>query len=290
MEKSNSREYPFIPDAVNTSVDKGFTQIPNKLLRNPEITAKAKAVLCLLLSNKDGWKSHVKMMTAMMKENEFAIQSALKELESFGYLIRIKYKDKLTKLFVGAFWGYTDEPNKFNLKKQIILLEKNNMELCLPDDFKVNEPELGNPVLDNPELDNPVHKNTNISRSIYNIYTTPSGENTNDKKSVLRTPLSPEKQIRNTIPPTLEMVKDYCQKTKSRVNPVHWFDFYEAKGWMIGKNKMKDWQAAVRTWERNEKGSSTKSPEKKFIIEGGIKYYLDEETGNYYAKDGSWYR
>lgn len=50
-------------------------------------------------------------------------------------------------------------------------------------------------------------------------------------------------------PPTLEEVKAYCQERKKGVDPEKWFNFYAAKGWMVGKNKMKDWRAAVRTWE-----------------------------------------
>ncbi len=51
-------------------------------------------------------------------------------------------------------------------------------------------------------------------------------------------------------PPTLEEVISYCKERNNSVDPQKWYDFYSAKGWMIGKNKMKDWKAAVRTWER----------------------------------------
>lgn len=50
-------------------------------------------------------------------------------------------------------------------------------------------------------------------------------------------------------PPTREEVKAYCQERNKGVNPDKWYDFYESKGWMVGKNKMKDWKASVRTWE-----------------------------------------
>lgn len=54
------------------------------------------------------------------------------------------------------------------------------------------------------------------------------------------------------ISPTLEEVSAYCLERKNKVNPKKWLSHYEAKGWMIGKNKMKDWKAAVRTWEENQ--------------------------------------
>ena len=53
------------------------------------------------------------------------------------------------------------------------------------------------------------------------------------------------------IPPTIDEIKFYCQERKNNVEAERFFNFYEMKGWMIGKNKMKDWKAAVRTWEGN---------------------------------------
>ena len=54
---------------------------------------------------------------------------------------------------------------------------------------------------------------------------------------------------REFIKPTIEEVKTYCLERNNTVDAQKWHDFYTAKDWMIGKNKMKDWKAAVRTWE-----------------------------------------
>ena len=53
-------------------------------------------------------------------------------------------------------------------------------------------------------------------------------------------------------PPTLEEVKAYCEERSNNVDADKFIDFYSAKGWMIGKNKMKDWKAAVRNWEHGD--------------------------------------
>lgn len=58
---------------------------------------------------------------------------------------------------------------------------------------------------------------------------------------------------RHIVPPTLEMVARYCTERNNGVDPQKFIDWYEARGWLVGKTKMKDWQAAVRTWERNDK-------------------------------------
>jgi len=57
-------------------------------------------------------------------------------------------------------------------------------------------------------------------------------------------------------PPTLQDVAAYCRERSNSVDPQAWIDHYTANGWMVGKNKMRDWKAAVRTWERNEYGKS----------------------------------
>lgn len=60
-------------------------------------------------------------------------------------------------------------------------------------------------------------------------------------------------------PPTLEEVKAYCLERKNNVDPERFIDYYTSNGWVVGKNKMKDWKAAVRTWEKNGYSNSNKS-------------------------------
>lgn len=52
--------------------------------------------------------------------------------------------------------------------------------------------------------------------------------------------------------PTIEEVRAYCQERRNRVDVDKWFAHYESNGWRVGKNPMKDWRAAVRTWERSD--------------------------------------
>jgi hypothetical protein len=54
------------------------------------------------------------------------------------------------------------------------------------------------------------------------------------------------------VPPTVDEVAAYCQERGNGLDPETFVDFYASKGWMVGKNPMKDWKAAVRTWERSE--------------------------------------
>ena len=70
-------------------------------------------------------------------------------------------------------------------------------------------------------------------------------------ESVLLCDQSPQPKRQRFVPPTLDEVKNYCLERKNNVSPERFVDYYTANGWQVGKNKMKDWKAAVRTWENN---------------------------------------
>ena len=74
-----------------------------------------------------------------------------------------------------------------------------------------------------------------------------NNNNDNDNERIV------DESSKRFIPPTVDMVSEYCLERKNSVDPEEFVDFYTSKGWLIGKNKMKDWKAAVRTWERSSK-------------------------------------
>ena len=64
--------------------------------------------------------------------------------------------------------------------------------------------------------------------------------------------VSDSKKESDSKKPTLQQIKDYCLERKNSVNPEKWLNHYESNGWKVGKNSMKDWKAAVRTWENSD--------------------------------------
>lgn len=54
-------------------------------------------------------------------------------------------------------------------------------------------------------------------------------------------------------PPSVEEVQDYCFEKGLSMDAQRFVDYYESNGWMVGRNKMKDWKAAIRGWEAREK-------------------------------------
>ena len=73
----------------------------------------------------------------------------------------------------------------------------------------------------------------------------------------------PPTRSKRFIPPSVDEVRAYCQDRQNGVDPQRFVDYYTSNGWMVGKNKMKDWKASVRTWEKKEgkpKASKSSNP------------------------------
>jgi hypothetical protein len=95
------------------------------------------------------------------------------------------------------------------------------------------------------------NKQCNVSRNVScNVIDTDTDTDTDTEK---------RRGKKNFSPPSTDDIMKYCRERNNAVDPQMFMDFYTAKNWMIGKNKMKDWKAAVRTWEsRNGNGSAKK--------------------------------
>ena len=77
-------------------------------------------------------------------------------------------------------------------------------------------------------------------------------------------------------PPTLQEVEEYCKSRNNIIDPNRFVDFYTSNGWKVGRNSMKDWRAAVRSWERREKNTH-KNPKNRDYSKKGSKFADVEE-------------
>ena len=59
------------------------------------------------------------------------------------------------------------------------------------------------------------------------------------------------------VKPTIIDIKEYCKERKNNVDSETFFDFYESNDWLIGKNKMKNWKACLRNWEKRNRNNNT---------------------------------
>tara|TARA_R110002012_G_scaffold9491_4_gene43573 strand:+ start:4511 stop:5113 length:603 start_codon:yes stop_codon:yes gene_type:complete len=99
-----------------------------------------------------------------------------------------------------------------------------------------------------------------IETRVITLINTPNKEKFTDNTNINinNTNLTDSNKKRFKKPNKIE-IKIYCIERKNNINFEAFYDFYESKNWMVGKNKMRDWKAAIRTWERRETKKQTMS-------------------------------
>lgn len=146
-----------------TKKEKGFVQISNSILSDPNISLKAKTVLAIMLSLPDNWDFSIEGISGKCKESKDCIAKAINELIEAGYVIRTKTRGadgRITK------WEYEvfEEPCK--------TIEQSNEEPCgeIPDTALSHQeiPEEDYPEQDFPELDNPSTETKDTYNTIIN--------------------------------------------------------------------------------------------------------------------------
>ena len=111
-----------------------------------------------------------------------------------------------------------------------------------------------------------------ILTRVITLVNTPSKEKLTDNTNIniTNTNLTDSNKKAFFKKPTLDEVKNYCILRKNNIEAESFIDFYESKDWLIGKNKMKNWKACVRTWESREK----KNPKTMSKIDMQLNEYL----------------
>ncbi len=88
---------------------------------------------------------------------------------------------------------------------------------------------------------------------------------------------SPKTTTKRFTKPTLEEVKNYCNERNNKINAEYFIDYYEANGWKVGKNSMKDWKAAIRNWERRDATTNTRKPVREEIVPEWFNKKIEKE-------------
>ena len=197
-----------------------YTVMSNFHLKDRNLSLKAKGLLSFMLSLPDDWDYSMNGLCSICKEQITSIRTTLKELQRCGYL-SIKQKKNEKGLF----------------EYEYIIREKPDLE----------SPDLESPYIENPYMENHIQINTNK-------------QNTNKQNTKeLITNRENEKIKKNRfIKPTIQEIEDRCNEMGYSIDAESFFNYYESKGWVVGKSPMKNWQAALAGWNsRNNKGKST---------------------------------
>ena len=100
--------------------------------------------------------------------------------------------------------------------------------------------------------DTTVYDGIRTNTDVYETYQTKDKTKDKTKDNSLPPNGVSDTRAKRFSPPTLDDVSAYIRERGSNVDAQRFLDFYTAKGWMVGKNRMKDWKAAVRTWEKRD--------------------------------------
>lgn len=210
---------------IRVNKNRNYVTMSNYHFKEKEMSLKAKGLLSEMLSLPDDWNYSIAGLVAINKESKNTIISTLEELKIHGYL-------KITKLLPNETTSgrieyiYDIYEKKQEPKKQG--LEKQELEkqgLEFSPQYNIN-----NKIINNKEINN------------------------KKEKSIKR---------KSFTKPTTEEIQQYCTERNNGINAEAFYDFYESKNWYVGKNKMVDWKACVRTWERRKNEGRKKTAEEE---------------------------
>ena len=227
-----------------------YTMIDNAALHNVNLSWEARGFLAYLLSFPDDWSFSLGGLIKSTGSSKSVILRMLQELQAAGYVVINRHKDSLGR-FTRCTWdifehapiqtskGETDTKHPTNTPETVHSPKMPRVETATSGNIHIVEkPESGKPESgisrvrkNEPLLNTNKYQGLNIQR-------------TNVKENIQK----------KFVPPTLEEVQAYCEERNNGIDPEAWYAYYKARGFKLGKGTpMKDWKAAVITWEKKAK-------------------------------------
>lgn len=201
--------------------DDNFSVINNDILRDDRLSLGARGFLVYLLSLPDDWMFSVRGLSNQIGLSNGTILGLVSELKKAGYIKQSQGRAARGR-FGASEWDVYESP-------------------C------INLPCTVSPHTVGPCTVSPCTVNRNIlntnNNKILNIQNTNGTKGARFKK------------------PSVEEVRSYCIERDNGIDPETFINFYESKGWKVGRSPMKDWRAAVRTWEKRHPKTADKSNE-----------------------------
>lgn len=212
---------------------KNYTMIQNEIAQDKRISFEARGLLMTMLTFPDDWNFSVNGLINLTGKSRATVLRYVKELKENGYIEQTTIKGEKGH-FSACEWSIREVP---------AVSKNGSAVIYTPADHR----SIKNGSAVKPECRNLDRLPINISNQ--EIYITKTKE-----KSVK------EKTTKKFIPPTIEEVRTYCQERKNTIDAEAFVDYYTSNGWKVGgKSPMKDWKAAVRTWEKRDEQRKAKT-------------------------------
>lgn len=206
----------------------GYGVIPKALMRSKEIGVYEKTILAYMLSYTGGGSECFPSYNTMLEDlgiSRDRLAKSLKILQEKNYINVRKTQSKYDKIYK----------------------QRNIYELIFLNDKKIPVPDKGS-TPDRLEVVRETDRGS-TSDGLGVVRETDSNNNITNNNN------NKSKRIKFS-PPTIQELKEYIkEKSLNNIDPEYFMDYYESNGWMVGKNKMKDWKATLRNWSRRENKS-----------------------------------
>ena len=207
-----------------------YTVISNDVIRDERLSGDAFKMLAFMLSCDDAFEFSEKGLESILGWGRKRVRNAVDVLRQSGYLTIERLKG--SHGYFGSYAWQISEIPKRDIPSEI---PKRDIPSEVPQNRSSVKVQQRN---------NKYKEITNIS--ISNSYMSEVPQKGHSAKG------HSEKEKRFQKP-TVEEVAAYCRERGNNIDPQHFIDYYESNGWKVGKTSMKDWQATIRNWERNDR-------------------------------------
>ena len=208
--------------------NKGNETIPRNLIFDKGLSDRARFVYCYMSAKPEEWDF---VLAPMAKELGYSVDTLRKYL---GELIKSGWITKGEQ-------RHDEVTNKFGCNEYTI----NNKPVRVGEPYR-KKPDTGKtrdgkiPTQEyNSSIDTPINDNSSINTSVI------------DKEERKR--LSNDNQKKRFLKPSISEIEAYIKEKNFHFDAENFFDYYESKGWVVGRSPMKDWKAACRLWESKRK-------------------------------------
>ncbi len=215
-----------------------FQKVSKDIIYNQEVDALTLGIYVKILCLGKEWELNIKGLSSVLQLSDARIKVALSKLEKVGYIKRVHVQGQDGR-FIGFDYHIGATPFPEDERTDLVFTHSRKGDVT---NLSKNQP-MENPTdgKTNGRKNQPMEKREDIYR-----------DNKENKDNTLYKDKK-ENREKHFVRPSLEEVSAYCLERQNGVDAVAFFDFYESKGWKVGRDPMKDWKAAVRTWERRER-------------------------------------
>lgn len=216
---------------------KGFNSITRDLVYDNSLSDRARFLYVYMACKPPEWEYYQDKVAEELGYEKRTLRKYLDELIERGWIIEESQEN----------------PGKFGALQYTIEIErKGGVNLPIRKKTDMQKMRIAKNV-DHRDIDN-ISSDINISSDKRNIDNKKRLSNDNPKN-------------KRFVKPTIEQIQAYIDEKKLHFEAERFFDWYESKGWMVGKNHMKDWKAACRTWESMRKSEKREEKEESAQVQ-----------------------